>query len=43
MPQLTFPESLYILNESLKAYDSIYQNSGPIHINSDIIGINEKG
>ena len=33
LPQITFPESLYLLNESLNSYDVVYNQMGPVHVN----------
>ena len=33
LPQLTFPESLYLLKESLNSYEVVYQKMGPLNVN----------
>jgi hypothetical protein len=40
MPQLTFPESLHFLGESLRAYEVIYKKQGPVHVTGHLIGVN---
>ena len=43
VPQLTFPESLYALDESLQGYEHLYNRAGPFHVNSEMIGLNKNG
>ena len=40
MPQLTFPESLHVMRETLKSYQAVYKKIGPVHINGQMIGVN---
>lgn len=43
LPQLTFPESLQFLKQTLNSYDVIYNRMGPLHINPELIGVNSQG
>ena len=38
VPQLTYPESLYVLDRSLDGYEHLYHKAGPFQVNSDMIG-----
>ena len=38
IPQLTYPESLYVLDRSLDGYEHLYHKAGPFQVNSDMIG-----
>lgn len=43
VPQLTYPESLYVLDESLNGYEHLYRKAGSFHVNSDMIGFTPEG
>ena len=42
-PQLTYPESLYVLDRSLEGYEHLYHKTGAFQVNSDMIAFNENG
>jgi hypothetical protein len=42
-PQLSFDESLYVLDRSLEGYNFLYRNLGPFDINSHMIGFTPEG
>ena len=43
MPQLTYPESLYFLDNSLQGYKHLYDKAGPFQVNSEMMGLNMEG
>jgi len=43
LPQLTFAESLQFLKQTLLSFEVIYHKMGPLHINAELIGINDLG
>lgn len=43
LPQLTFPETLYGLNESLKGFEDLHNKAGVFDIGSNMIGVNNNG
>lgn len=43
LPQLTFPEGLQFLRQTATAFEVAYQKVGGLHINPELIGINDKG
>ena len=42
-PQLTYPESLYVLDRSLEGYETAYNKCGPMVVNDHMIGFNKNG
>ena len=42
-PQLTYPESLYVLDRSLEGYENAYNKCGPFLVNDNMIGFNKQG
>lgn len=42
-PQLTYPESLYVLDRSLEGYENAYNRCGPSLVNDNMIGFNRQG
>ena len=42
-PQLSYPESLYVLNESLRGYEHLYHKAGSFKVNPDMIGFTPEG
>ena len=41
--QLTLPEALYVVKESLLGFRTIYQYDGPLIIDEEMIGFNSNG
>ena len=39
-PQLTYPETLYVLDRSLEGYETAYDKCGPMRVNDRMIGFN---
>ena len=42
-PQLTYPETLYVLDRALEGYETAYQKVGPFRVNDQMIGFNNQG
>ena len=42
-PQLTYPESLYVLDQSLTGFEAAYEKCGPMRVNDHMIGFNNQG
>lgn len=42
-PQLTYPESLYVLDRSLEGFETAYDKCGPMRVNDRMIGFNNEG
>lgn len=42
-PQLTYPETLYVLDRALEGYEVAYQKCGPMRVNDRMIGFNNQG
>ncbi len=42
-PQLSYDESLYVLDRALEGYNFLYRNVGPFDINSNMIGFTPEG
>lgn len=42
-PQLTYPESLYVLDRALEGYETAYHKVGPFRVNDQMIGFNNQG
>ena len=40
-PQLTFDESLYVLDRALEGYRFLYHSIGPFDVNSNMIGFTQ--
>lgn len=43
VPQLTFGESLYVLDRSLEGYETAYNKCGPMYVNDKMIGFTPEG
>lgn len=43
VPQLTFGESLYVLDRSLEGYETAYNKCGPMYVNDRMIGFTPEG
>ena len=43
IPQLTFPQSLYVLDSSLEGHQHLYSHVGPYDINRNMIGFTPDG
>lgn len=42
-PQLTYAESLYVLDRALEGYETAYHKVGPFRVNDNMIGFNSQG
>ena len=42
LPQITFPETVYALSESLKGFEDLYNKAGPFEVNPNMIGLNNQ-
>jgi len=42
-PQLTYPESLYVLDRALEGFETAYEKAGPMRVNDRMIGFNNQG
>jgi hypothetical protein len=42
-PQLTYPESLYVLDRALEGYETGYEKCGSFRVNDRMIGLNNEG
>lgn len=42
-PQLSYPESLYVLDRALEGYEAAYEKAGPMRVNDRMIGFNNQG
>ena len=40
LPQLPFPDSLYLLSECLTGFNECYQTMGPFEVTPEMIGVN---
>jgi len=42
-PQLSFDETLYVLDRALEGYNFLYHSIGPFDINSNMLGFTTEG
>jgi hypothetical protein len=42
-PQVSFPEALYVMSESLLGFSELYNRVGPFEITDKMIGLTPKG